>query len=291
MGAMADTFPQPPWRHLAGAAGASPWQDRVIAPRSWQVLDFISDLHLHAQDPATFEAWREYLANTTADAVFILGDLFDVWVGDDVLDSGTDGADGANAFVRTCADVLRQSGARRPQFFLCGNRDFLLGPQMLQHSAMQGLADPCVLEFAGQHWLLSHGDALCLEDTDYQQFRTMVRASPWQAGFLAQPLARRQQIAQQLRAQSEQHKQAHPLPSTVDTAMTLQWLDASEAMTLIHGHTHQPADHGLPDGRRRIVLSDWDLQVRPARAQVLRLQAPADGSTATLRRLTPAQAC
>ncbi len=289
---MADTtFPQPPSHQPSGAAGTFPWRDRVIAPRSWQVLDFISDLHLHVQDPATFATWRAYLANTTADAVFILGDLFDVWVGDDVLATGTDGAGGADAFVRSCADVLRQSGARRSQFFLCGNRDFLVGERMLAQSAMQGLADPCVLEFAGQHWLLSHGDALCLEDTDYQQFRTMVRASRWQAEFLAQPLARRQQIAQQLRAQSEQHKQAHPLPSTVDTAMALQWLDAADAMTLIHGHTHQPADHALANGRSRVVLSDWDLQAHPARAQVLRLQAHADGSPATVRRLTPAQAC
>jgi UDP-2,3-diacylglucosamine hydrolase len=288
---MADTaFPQPPSHQASGAAGTSPWRDRVIAPRSWQVLDFISDLHLHVQDPATFAAWRAYLANTPADAVFILGDLFDVWVGDDVLATDTDGPDGADAFVRNCAELLRQSGARRPQFFLCGNRDFLVGERMLAQSAMQGLADPCVLEFAGQNWLLSHGDALCLEDTDYQQFRTMVRAPQWQAKFLAQPLAQRQQIARQLRAQSEQHKQAHPLPSTVDTAMTLQWLDAADAVTLIHGHTHQPADHTLANGRSRVVLSDWDLQAHPARAQVLRLQTH-DGSPASARRLTPAQAC
>lgn len=284
---MAASCPQPPAHQDTGAGGISPWLDRVIAPRSWQAVDFISDLHLHVQDPATFAAWRAYLASTTADAVFILGDLFDVWVGDDVLATDTEGAD---AFLRSCADVLRQTGVHRPQYFLCGNRDFLVGAQMLQHSAMQGLADPCVLEFAGQHWLLSHGDALCLEDTDYQQFRSMVRTPRWQADFLAQPLPQRQRIAQQLRAQSEQHKQAHPMPSIVDTAMTLQWLDAAHASTLIHGHTHQPADHTLPDGRSRMVLSDWDLQARPPRAQVLRLQAQADGNLAVARRLTPAQA-
>ncbi|MEO8545597.1 MAG: UDP-2,3-diacylglucosamine diphosphatase [Burkholderiaceae bacterium] len=270
----------------------SAWVSHLTAPVQWRVVDLISDLHLHPGDPATFAAWQDYLANTTAHAVFILGDLFEVWVGDDVLDpSATDAQSEPDDFARVCADVLRQAGARRPQFFMCGNRDFLVGTQMLRQSALQGLSDPCLLEFAGLRWLLSHGDALCLQDTDYQQFRKMVRAGQWQADFLARPLPERQHIARELRAQSEQHKRNHPAPSIVDTAMTTRWLGDADALTLIHGHTHQPADHALANGRQRIVLSDWDLQARPARAQVLRLQLNADGEGATTRRLTPAQAC
>lgn len=276
----------------AQTSPGTPWLAHVTAPAQWRVVDLISDLHLHAGDPATFAAWQDYLANTTAHAVFILGDLFEVWVGDDVLDPAvTETKAEPDDFARVCADVLRQAGTRRPQFFMCGNRDFLVGAQMLRQSALQGLADPCLLEFAGARWLLSHGDALCLQDTDYQQFRTMVRTAQWQADFLAQPLPQRQRIAQQLRAQSEQHKRAHPAPSIVDAAMATSWLRAGNARALIHGHTHQPADHTLAHGLDRIVLSDWDLQAAPARAQVLRLRMNADGASATTRRLTPAQAC
>ena len=139
-------------------AVASSWLDQVSAPPQWHVLDFISDLHLHAGDAATFAAWKSYLLQTPAQAVFILGDLFEVWVGDDLLDSASDSdADPADDdFARDCANVLQCAGARHAQFFMCGNRDFLLGDAMLRRCAMQGLADPCVLAFAGERWLLSH---------------------------------------------------------------------------------------------------------------------------------------
>jgi UDP-2,3-diacylglucosamine hydrolase len=287
---MADPLPLTSTQPGPGAAIA-PWQDRVIAPSQWRVIDFISDLHLHAGDPATFRAWRGYLAHTGADAVFMLGDLFEVWVGDDMLGSGNHDARGeVDDFALACAEVLRQSATRRPQYFMCGNRDFLVGEKMLRACGLQGLADPCVLEFAGTRWLLSHGDALCLEDTEYQVFRRMVRARQWQSDFLAQPLAQRQAIARQLRAQSEQHKQAHPAPSVVDTDLASLWLHQAGAPTLIHGHTHQPADHALADGRQRWVLSDWDLHADLPRAQVLRLCLDAAGSSATAHRLTPEQA-
>ena len=287
---MADPLPRASPPAPSGAA-VVPWAERVSAPAHWRVVDFISDLHLHAGDPATFAAWRDYLAQTRADAVFMLGDLFEVWVGDDVLDPGNhDGLGEPDDFARTCADVLRQSAARRPQFFMCGNRDFLVGEAMLRACGLQGLADPCVFAFAGTRWLLSHGDALCLQDTDYQAFRRVVRAGPWQADFLAQTLVQRQAIARQLRAQSEQHKQAHPAPSVVDAALATSWLRQADAHTLIHGHTHQPADHALADGHRRWVLSDWDLQGDVPRAQVLRLCLDAAGTSATAQRLTPEQA-
>ncbi len=141
-------------------AAAASWLNRVSAPPQWRVVDFISDLHLHAGDAATFAAWQNYLLATTAQAVFILGDLFEVWVGDDLLDSDTGPGQVDDDFARACANALQQAGTRHAQFFMCGNRDFLIGDAMLRRCAMQGLADPCVLEFAGAHWLLSHGDAL-----------------------------------------------------------------------------------------------------------------------------------
>lgn len=264
---------------------------QVQAPAHWRMVDVISDLHLHAGDPATFGAWRSYLQHTPAQAVFMLGDLFEVWVGDDILGDAADPQDEEARFARACADVLQHSGARREQFFMCGNRDFLLGDAMLRHCALQGLADPCVLVFGGARWLLSHGDALCRQDTDYQRFRQMVRSAQWQADFLARPLAQRQEIARGLRAQSAAHQRAHPEPSVVDTDMSIAWLRAADAATLIHGHTHQPADHPLADGRQRRVLSDWDLHAPVPRAQVLRLQAQSDDRPATAERLSLAQAC
>jgi UDP-2,3-diacylglucosamine hydrolase len=255
------------------------------------VVDFISDLHLHAGDDPTFLTWQHYLQNTSAQAVFILGDLFEVWVGDDVLALPAHGATSGTGFEARCVDTLRQARERLELFFICGNRDFLLGARGLRASGMQALADPCALQLGSERWLLSHGDALCLEDVDYQRFRTMVRSAEWQAEFLGQPLALRQDTARRLRAQSELHKSTHPVPSTVDTQATMQWLREANAGTLIHGHTHQPADHTLPNGLRRIVLSDWDLRATPARAQVLRLTLGATGEPVDLRRLSPADAC
>jgi UDP-2,3-diacylglucosamine hydrolase len=159
-----------------------------------------------------------------------------------------------------------------------------------------------VLRFAGQRWLLSHGDALCLQDTDYMQFRDRVRDGQWQQMFLAKPLAERQSIGRELRAQSEARKARHVLNGAtmvdlefdLDAEATCSWLQAAEASTLIHGHTHKPAEHDLGVGRRRIVLSDWDATASPARACVLRLNAPslnqAEGG-AVVERLSVNSAC
>jgi UDP-2,3-diacylglucosamine hydrolase len=249
--------------------------DELVAPSSWRTVDLISDLHLHAGEPATRDAWAGYLARTPApDALFILGDLFEVWVGDDVLDH----ADTAErAFVRDCIGALHRFAAHRPVYFMAGNRDFLLGAQALAASGMQGLNDPTVLAFGGQRWLLSHGDALCLADTDYLAFRAQVRGAEWQSAFLARPLAEREAIARDLRARSEARKRelGHDpaLWADVDAAAARAALEATHAGTLIHGHTHRPAEHPLGPGRRRLVLSDWDAGATPPRAEVLRLTA------------------
>src|SRR5690606_15281142 len=148
-------------------------ESELVAPPHWRTVDLISDLHLHAGEPATRDAWLAYLARSPApDALFILGDLFEVWVGDDVLDHADTPE---RAFVRDCVTALHRFAQDRPVFFMAGNRDFLLGARALAASGMQGLDDPTVLAFGGQRWLLSHGDAMCLADTDYLAFRTLVR--------------------------------------------------------------------------------------------------------------------
>ncbi|MGE0350162.1 UDP-2,3-diacylglucosamine diphosphatase [Hydrogenophaga sp.] len=251
-----------------------------IAPASWQAVDVISDLHLQASEPDTFEAWARYLrepAPRAADALIILGDLFEVWVGDDVLNPTGVRPSAEHAFWRTCADLLHAFSEHTPVYFLHGNRDFLLGAAALRACGMHGLSDPTVLVFQGERWLLSHGDELCLADVDYLRFRAQVRSSAWQRDFLAQPLARREAIARELRAQSEARKRsAGPDPSLwadVDAEAARNWLRRADARTLIHGHTHRPTEHPLGDGLRRVVLSDWDVGATPPRAEVLRLDA------------------
>ena len=236
-----------------------------MAPPTWRAIDFISDLHLQATQAATFNVWRQYMQSTPADAVFILGDLFEVWVGDDALQNGS--------FELQCAEVIRQTAARVPVFFMHGNRDFLVGSALMRHCNARLLDDPTVWVFEGQRWLLSHGDALCIDDLPYMQFRAQVRGPEWQQHFLAKPLAERQAIARGLRQQSEAKKQPGTVFADVDANTTRQWLQAAQAPTLIHGHTHQPATHDLGNGMRRVVLSDWDAEAAPPRAEVLRVTA------------------
>ena len=251
--------------------------DLLRAPAHWQAVEFISDLHLQPGEPKTAEVWRSFLqrpVSERADALFILGDLFEVWVGDDVLASaGTPD----QTFWRNCADALKAYSRHTPLYFMAGNRDFLLGTEGLQTCGMQALSDPTTFEFLGQHWLLSHGDALCLADTDYMRFRQQVRQPAWQRDFLARPLSERTAIARDLREQSEARKRSTAndpsLWADVNAEAARAALQAAGAQTLIHGHTHRPALHDLGDGLRRVVLSDWDAAALPPRAEVLRLDA------------------
>jgi len=256
------------------------------APAHWQAVDCISDLHLHSADPDTFAGLRRYLQMPLAqraDALFILGDLFEVWVGDDALKPQADDAQQPErGFLRACIALLRTHSHHTPIFFMAGNRDFLLGPAALAAARMTGLDDPTALDFVGQRWLLSHGDALCLEDTDYQRFRREVRSLAWQQAFLARPLAEREALAAELRARSEARKLTLGIDTAlwadVDTEAARQALKQTGASTLIHGHTHRPARHAVgADGRgeplQRVVLTDWDLRASPKRAEVLRINA------------------
>jgi len=254
----------------------SPALPEIDAPPAWRRIDFISDLHLAEDTPRGFKAWRDYLLHTRADAVFILGDLFEAWVGDDARHEG---------FEAQGAAVLSAAAARRPLFFMVGNRDFLLGDAMLAACGVQGLVDPTVLTAFGARVLLSHGDAWCIADVEYQRFRRQVRDPAWQAQVLARPLAERRALARNLRSESERKASEHQGDwADVDTPTALQWLGRTRSSTLVHGHTHRPATQSLAPGFERHVLTDWDLDHGGTpRAEVLRWErggwsrlAPAD---------------
>ncbi len=258
-------------------APALPTFWEVKAPTAWACIDFISDLHLAADTPHTFQAFAAYLRRTRADAVFILGDLFEVWVGDDARHEG---------FEAICADVLSDAATHKTVGFMAGNRDFLVGADLVKACGMMALADPTVLCAFGERLLLTHGDALCLSDVTYQEFRVQVRSAAWRNSFLARPLPERRRLAREIRAESERRKvnAAREAWSDVDTAAAVGWLHEAGAPTLIHGHTHRPGSDALAPGFNRHVLSDWDLDHPPLRAEVLRWQRGA------LTRLAPAAA-
>lgn len=216
---------------------------------------FISDLHLSEEVPAlnrlfadTLAAWRGNIA-----ALYILGDLFEYWVGDD----------DDSPFLRESLAVLREFAAVTPLYVLHGNRDFLLGEGFCRASGAMLLADPTALQLEGHAILLSHGDALCTGDTAYQQFRQMARNPAWQQGLLAKPLGERHALARQIRSMSESKKQADGPSEISDVApeAVIELLAAHPGHTLIHGHTHRPAHHvhALPDGSQaeRWVIADW----------------------------------
>jgi len=248
----------------------APPVSQLQAPATWRTVDLISDLHLQASEPETFAVWQRYMDHTPADAVLILGDLFEVWVGDDAV--------AQSPFLQSCAEVLKNAGQRLTLGLMHGNRDFLIGESFVQDCHAHFLHDPTLLRFGAASWLLSHGDALCLADVAYQQFRRQVRTPEWRSDFLKQPLAQRQAVARGIRDESEARKRLGSAEHYADADSTLcqSWLNQAGAHTLIHGHTHQAADHRLPGDasgqpQARWVLSDWDASAQPPRAQVLRL--------------------
>ena len=247
------------------ALPALPSLYELEAGAGWLCIEFISDLHLSQASPQTVAAWARYLAASDADAIYILGDLFEVWVGDDARRPGR--------FEQRAADVLAEAASRRTMGFMAGNRDFLVGAQMLADCGVMALPDPTVLVAWGQRVLLTHGDALCLSDAPYQAFRRQVRSAQWRREFLAQPLVTRDRLARQMRDASESSKsrQSPAEWSDVDTAAAVAWLHAAGSRDMVHGHTHRPGSDVLAPGYMRHVLSDWDCEGAPRRAQVLRL--------------------
>lgn len=223
---------------------------------------FISDLHLDSSRPEITELFGGFLRREaiSADALYILGDLFEAWVGDD--DPSAVGASVASG-LKEVAD------AGVPVFFIRGNRDFLVGQDYALRSGFRILPDPAVVVLYGKPTLLLHGDLLCTGDVAYQAFRTQTRNPDWQAQFLSQPLQARLAFAQQARAASQAHQAklreggnevrfetvTDVTPATVEATFARYGID-----TMIHGHTHRPAAHELQVGDRpctRIVLGDW----------------------------------
>ncbi|QNK02325.1 UDP-2,3-diacylglucosamine diphosphatase [Dyella telluris] len=216
---------------------------------------FISDLHLDDSRPGITQLFEAFLASDearAADAVYILGDLVEAWVGDDD-DAELPGR------IAHATRALGEHGV--PVYFIVGNRDFLIGKAFAERAGLTLLDDGTVHELYGRPTLLMHGDVLCTDDVAYQALRTQVRSPAWQAQVLALPLEARRALAAKARAESKAHTS-----STMETIMDVNAAAVADAMhkagvtRLIHGHTHRPAIHRFElDGQpaERIVLGDW----------------------------------
>ena len=217
---------------------------------------FISDLHLCASRPAITKAFIQFLKKTAinAEKLFILGDLFEYWAGDDDL-LHTDHAD-----IIQAIKALGDAGTE--VFFIHGNRDFLIGEQFSKAASIHLLPDPSEINLYGKRILISHGDELCTDDTRYQAFRAQVRSPAWQAEFLSNPLTARKAQIEALRLQSEQEK-SHKSLAIMDVnsdAVSALLRQHEYPKLFIHGHTHRPNTHIIEiDGHQcqRIVLGDW----------------------------------
>jgi len=221
------------------------------------VVWFASDLHLGSQTPGTCDAFTSFLeaAADEANALLLVGDIFDAWIGDDIIQA-------APPWLVAVQGALSKTTARMPVWLGRGNRDFLMGQVFADSVGAHLLPDTVILTTDGGDVLLSHGDEYCTDDIAYQQFRTMVRNPQWQTQFLAHSIPQR--LAQAARVRSEsmaanQAKSADIMDVNPD-AVTQAFRDTGVAL-MIHGHTHRPARHVLSvDGQRceRWVLPDWD---------------------------------
>jgi UDP-2,3-diacylglucosamine hydrolase len=235
-----------------------------VTTKSYKSALLISDLHLTPAMPLTAQRFFDFCEQEalTVEAVFILGDLFEYWVGDDAALH--------SPFHQSVKQALAMLSTKVKVLYLHGNRDFLLGSDFLKKSNMTLLTDPSKVQLAGHEYILSHGDALCTEDVSYQAFRHWVR-KPWlQKLFLRLPLAWRRSIADNLRSKStSQFQKAQYIAPAANRAKTDVTLSANAAVVkqeagdkLIHGHTHLPAHHQeslAEQSWQRWVLSDWDL--------------------------------
>lgn len=214
----------------------------------------ISDLHLDAARPRITALFERFLHEQCrqATALYILGDLFEAWVGDD---------DDSELPVRVAAALADLRAAGVPVYFMAGNRDFLLGEDYARRAGLTLLADGAVHTLAGTPTLLLHGDTLCTDDEAYQAFRRQVRDPSWQRDFLARTLAARKAFARQARTASRSHQQgAREALMDVNADAVANALRVAGVSRMIHGHTHRPAIHDLSlDGQpvQRIVLGDW----------------------------------
>jgi len=215
---------------------------------------FISDLHLCGERPAITALFLDFLAREarTADALYILGDLFEYWLGDEAA---------TQPAHRPVVDGLRAAGAQVPVYVMHGNRDFLLGAGFERAAGCRLIPDPTRIELYGTPVLLMHGDSLCTADTEHMAFRAKVRDAQWQREFLAKPVAERERIAREYRAYSRMATaKKNPEIMDVTAAAVEAAMRQHQVLHLIHGHTHRPRVHTLTIGgkaARRIVLGDW----------------------------------
>jgi UDP-2,3-diacylglucosamine hydrolase len=215
---------------------------------------FVSDLHLDAASPEAVEQFLQFLQTRAAEAqaLYILGDLFEMWVGDDDPDSTK---------TRVRAGLQALTARNVGCFVLHGNRDFLLGRDFCTGTGTKLLADPVIAEFEGERVLLTHGDALCTDDHSYQELRSIVRNADWQRRLLALPLADRELLANEARAGSREHT-TRTIPNIMDVNADAveRAYRATRVRRIIHGHTHRPGVHDTSiDGEpaQRIVLGAW----------------------------------
>ncbi len=215
---------------------------------------FISDLHLDPSRAAIVAQFERFLADTApgADALYILGDLFEYWVGDDGL---------ALPFPQRIAAALHKTSQRVPLHFMHGNRDFLAAERFARETGAQLMQDPTVIDLYGSRVLLLHGDTLCTDDTRYQAFRAQVRDPRWQQATLARPIEERVALANRMRIESEgtKHDTAAEIMDVAPAAVAAAF-EAADCDLMIHGHTHRPGRHVHRVGGRdrvRWVLTDW----------------------------------
>lgn len=236
----------------------------------------ISDLHLHAGAPEIAEGFLAYLEREArhAEALYILGDFFEAWIGDDYR----------GAFETRILEALAQLSAGGTRlYFMHGNRDFLVGDGFAQTTGATLLPDPSVIELNGKRVLLMHGDSLCTRDEAYMRFRAMARDPQWQAQILALPVEQRIELASNLRSQSGEansNKAEDIMDVTYDEVTAV--MAEHDVRTLIHGHTHRPAVHDLTvngQAAKRMVLGDW----QPDKGWEIRVE---DGGDPELRYFT-----
>jgi UDP-2,3-diacylglucosamine hydrolase len=240
-------------------------------PPTAPVALFISDIHLQQDAPRTAQAFFDFLARHAhgLQQLYLLGDLFEYWAGDDDLPSPFN--------ARVVAALHAASNAGTAVFWMAGNRDFLIGERFATAAGLTLLPDPSVVTIAGRTIVLAHGDAQCTDDLDYQAFRTQVRDPQWQRNFLAQPLADRLAVIARMRegSRNAQRGKTEAImdvnPESIDRLFS-----SSGASTMIHGHTHRPGmhDHAVEGKqRKRHVLTDWECEGMSARGGALAVHA------------------
>jgi UDP-2,3-diacylglucosamine hydrolase len=218
---------------------------------------FISDLHLCEKHPQISRLFVQFCREKAchAQALYILGDLFEYWLGDDAID-----INGDKSALMVQKELLQLSQLGVEIYYMAGNRDFLLGQSYANSCGMRIIEEPFVIDLYGEAVLLVHGDAECIDDIPYQQARTMLRNPKWQQQFLNMDIEQRIEFAEKARQQSQQHTQNSTAEiMDVNQQAVNELFQKHQVKTIIHGHTHRPAIHQNHE-QQRIVLGDWHQQ-------------------------------